>query len=302
MSSPGFEHNRDLVTWDQSERRERGGVEHLWGWCWGCCHDYCRPAAASRAGCSDPPSDPSWGPESSWGWRSGCTGCQSWPLSPSCWTAPTASGGGRGESGGRRARTTVILERQRWREKKKKVTLLSLPDLLGEGAGLGGRKLLVVEVCKHTAQYGVMLEQKKKSQNDICVFNMCHPAGTKTNLGKDVDTVKAATALNNQKNQLQPTVSGARFRLRLLTWTGSRSAMHWLTLPTWCRGGGGTLPAQEVECSECTFILTHWQLRSKRPPCRQEDRSKTEFVVCTLKNTCTYATRAELCIIYTVWH
>lgn len=61
---------------------------------------------------------------------------------------------------------------------------------------------------------------------------MCHPAGTKTNLGKDVDTVKAATALNNQKNQLQPTVSGTRFRLRLLTWTGSRSAMHWLTLPT----------------------------------------------------------------------
>lgn len=117
-------------------------------------------------------------------------------------------------------------------KKRKKVTLLSLPDLLGEGAGLGRRKLLVVEVCKHTAQYGVMLEQKKKSQNDICVFNMCHPAGTKTNLGKDVDTVKAATALNNQKNQLQPTVSGTRFRLRLLTWTGSRSAMHWLTLPT----------------------------------------------------------------------
>lgn len=44
-----------------------------------------------------------------------------------------------------------------------------LSDLLGESAGLDGRKLLVVEVCKHAAQYGVMLKQKTQS-----LFQMTH--------------------------------------------------------------------------------------------------------------------------------
>ena len=63
--------------------------KHLWGWCWGCCHGYCSPAAASPAGCSGRQSSPSWVPGSSWGWRSGCTGCRSWWGFRSCWTAPT---------------------------------------------------------------------------------------------------------------------------------------------------------------------------------------------------------------------
>lgn len=32
---------------------------------------------------------------------------------------------------------------------------------------------------------------------------MCQPVGTQTNLEEDVDTVKAATGLNNQKNTVQ---------------------------------------------------------------------------------------------------
>lgn len=50
--------------------------------------------------------------------------------------------------------------------------------------------------------------------------------------------------------------------------------------------GGGTTSAQEVECSECTFILTHWQFRSKQPPCRLEDRTGTKFEACPYIHVC----------------
>lgn len=46
-----------------------------------------------------------------------------------------------------------------------------LSDLLGESAGLDGRKLLVIEVCKHAAQYGVMLKQK--TQKPVSKDSQC---------------------------------------------------------------------------------------------------------------------------------
>lgn len=45
---------------------------------------------------------------------------------------------------------------------------------------------------------------------------MCQPVGTQTNLEEDVDTVKAATGPNNQKNTVQPTVSRTQLRRKKL--------------------------------------------------------------------------------------
>lgn len=51
-------------------------------------------------------------------------------------------------------------EGNRCRGTERLATAGLLSHLLRQSAGLDGRELLVVEVCKHAAQYGVVLKQK----------------------------------------------------------------------------------------------------------------------------------------------
>lgn len=175
-SCAGTQFSASLSLHDLSEPHKTT-KQHLWEWCWGCCHGYCSPAAASRAGCNGHRSNPSSGPGSSWGWRSGCTSCQSWWGFQSCWTAPTGNHI-RGRYVTTAADVLSLQQEQVWSwTTRGRYRLVS--DLLWESAGLDGWELLVIEVCKHTAQDGVMLKQAVQK----CLKRL-HPGCRNTWTGK----------------------------------------------------------------------------------------------------------------------
>lgn len=113
-------------------------------------------------------------------------------------------------------RATLEQEQVESRTKYGHFRLLS--DLLWESAGLNGRELLVIEVCKHTAQYGVMLKQtvqicvKDSGKHSYCgsSINILHPGCRNT------FTVKCGVWQGHSQSSNKTEQQSASFKVSLL--------------------------------------------------------------------------------------